>query len=521
MSKDIGVFCKANDRDFLANILNFIGLKGKFAFVDCLENSQRYQALIINYCDALIKQRSLLSKIENQRVLLFLDQAIELPWDIQLTKTSCVNALVLRPEGEEVTASLAGLKIPGWNVAAVTLKPKNDLHLIVVARSYPKADPLIIAFQDKNMRVVLCGIPLFHAIQRCASSVRPFGYGALVSLFQKMIQWLYAYNGCFRLKYRYPVAVFSFDMEEPIINRTVGKVLLKFKMPWRPGKYVIVSTQKSYRILPLKKRVFVSRNISQSLVNKSSLFRLYIDWHSNRSQCLFQPRSLPMLQIEVSEGKKFIKDLLLNFEKSLMEIADTFESYNGRCTFFVPAIIIQYLHNHSLLQGLQNAGFEFALHSYCHDHYGIMSLSKIRDDLKRSIEVFHQAGLTPLGNRSPGLLMNEQQYSELAKLGLLYDSSMLEVYKDYPVIPVRIRTLRQSFYQVPISANLYNPNTNITSLITRIAKSQGMLHVYGHDHEFDSQDSNAEHLENVLRTLKENRVEIMSISDVLRSWEEN
>ncbi|RLG47411.1 MAG: hypothetical protein DRP01_06250 [Archaeoglobales archaeon] len=508
--------------EYIQEIFEQIGLKDCFNFVQ--NDFKQFDCVIIAKTESFdSNQQTMIEQYFNQggRILLFIDGENKLPWGIQATRIATQgDAIVVKSGAKDIVGELAGLRFPLWFVPAIALKQgESRVKITEVARFYPQSASAIFALEHSAGRAIVCGFPLFKSLHQCASSPWPYGYGALVYLLKAMLNWLCQDRAMWlKFKYASPIAVCSFDMEEPIANRTIGKVLLKLSIPWSQGKSLFISTHRLQRILPFRRRLFASVTRSHSSDISTKILRIYLDVRLNRNR-LFNPHSILMLQIECSPGKQLVRELLPQFKHSLLRIAEIFNKFDYRCTFFVPGVIIEAMLYDPLLQDLQAAGFEFGLHGYRHDHYGNMKLEEIDRDLRLSIKVFNDAGLRPLGNRCPGFSTNRILPQKLQKLGLLYDSSLTEIYENYPLLPVRNPSCSLPFYQVPISLNLYKNNLNLGEKIQRVAEQGGLLHLYGHDHEFHRFDSKGKILMGVLRKLQWHGFRVMPIHELLKADE--
>jgi peptidoglycan/xylan/chitin deacetylase (PgdA/CDA1 family) len=517
MHDKIGILADSQ-REFIQEIFEQIGLKDCFDFVQ--DDFKQFPSIIITNAESLNSDQQVMLEqhlAQGGGILLFIAGEGKLPWGIQASKVAKQgDAIVVRSSAKDIVGEVAGLRLPLWFVPAIALKKQaGALKTTEIACFYPQSAPSILALEYSGGRAIVCGFPLFKSLYQCASSPWPYGYGALIFLLRAMITWVC--QGHIRLSFKYenPVAVFSFDMEYPIANRTMGKVVLRLPIPWSQGESIFITTHRLQRILPARQRISVSRTVSHSPQISTPLFRVYADLYFGNKKRLFHPRSILMLQCERSKGKHLVASSLPYFKRHLLQISDIFDHYGLRCTFFVPAVILEALSDKSFLQSLQSAGFEFALHSYFHDHYGNMDPEKIHHDLERSIRTFSQYNLMPLGSRCPGLSINAVQVQKLRELGLLYDSSLLEVYASYPLLPVKNPSSALPFYEVPISCNYYKDNFNLTNRINGVAARGGLLHLYAHDHEFHHLDPRGDILKGTLSKLQQHGFSVMTIRELL------
>lgn len=513
MSVKIGVL--SDPQEFIQDILEQIGLRGGYEFVQ-----DEFGKFPIMIPDGAILNPDKQAMLENYleqggRILLFVSSEGKLPWGIRAIKIAEQgDAITLKAVARDI-AGEPGWRLPLWRVPAMALeKGAGTPKTTEIASFYQRSAPAVLSLEHSGGCALVCGFPLFESLRRCASSTWPFGYGALASMLKAMVNWICQDLAELPFKSGQPVAVFSFDMEAPIVNRAMGKIRFRLPVPWS-GESVFITSHHLKRWLPLRRRMLISRSVAHYAGIPVALLRIYVDWHLRNKKRLFDLRSILMLQCERSTGKHLVLTSLPQFKQDLLHISEIFVHYGWRCTFFIPGEIVETIADDSLFQDLQSAGFEFALHSYHHDHYGNMTTEEISRDIQCSIEAFKRKGITPLGSRCPGGFMHKGLLPELQKAGLLYDSSILEPYGNYPILPVKAPSSPLPFYQVPVSGNFYRDDQDLAKKINHVAKQGGLLHLYGHDHEFHRLDSDGARLKELLNTLQQQGFKIMTVRELL------
>lgn len=107
----------------------------------------------------------------------------------------------------------------------------------------------------------------------------------------------------------------------------------------------------------------------------------------------------------------------------IWRILDLLDRYGIKGTFFVPGVVAE---NHpDLLPAFAERGHEIGLHGYFHELAAQASDEEFTGALEAALEVFkRQAGVTPVGFRSPAWEMTPHMLAEVKKRGL-YDSSLM------------------------------------------------------------------------------------------------
>lgn len=108
-------------------------------------------------------------------------------------------------------------------------------------------------------------------------------------------------------------------------------------------------------------------------------------------------------------------------ERSLRRFTDLLQCYDCAATFPITAVTLK---RHSdIIQEYQTKKVEFAIHGYTHEDYSLLNQHELEAQIKKSINIFNDAGLSPQGFRSPYLRQNKYLYSVIGNTSLSYVSN--------------------------------------------------------------------------------------------------
>lgn len=112
-------------------------------------------------------------------------------------------------------------------------------------------------------------------------------------------------------------------------------------------------------------------------------------------------------------------------ETAVPRILDLFETYDRKCTFFVPGKVAE--DYPETVQAIHEAGHELGHHGYTHTNPAAGSREEEEAELKRAMDVFDDlVGETPTGYRSPAGDLSDHTLDLLADLGMVYESSFID-----------------------------------------------------------------------------------------------
>lgn len=107
----------------------------------------------------------------------------------------------------------------------------------------------------------------------------------------------------------------------------------------------------------------------------------------------------------------------------LYRLLDLYARYSFKASFYVPGFVAET--NPEILPAIIEAGHEVGLHGYFHEIVADVSDREFTGALEASLDLFmQQAGVKPVGFRSPAWEMTPHMLREVKRLGLAYDSSL-------------------------------------------------------------------------------------------------
>lgn len=110
--------------------------------------------------------------------------------------------------------------------------------------------------------------------------------------------------------------------------------------------------------------------------------------------------------------------------EGIWRILDMLERLGVKGSFYVPSVVAE-LHP-GLLPALCERGHEIGLHGHLHELVSETSDERFEAALDRSLRIFMtQAGIVPMGFRSPAWEMTPNMLTALRQRGLRYDSSLM------------------------------------------------------------------------------------------------
>jgi peptidoglycan/xylan/chitin deacetylase (PgdA/CDA1 family) len=112
-----------------------------------------------------------------------------------------------------------------------------------------------------------------------------------------------------------------------------------------------------------------------------------------------------------------------NIKGVLHKLLSVLEKHNAYSTFFVSGSCAR--QNKAEIVKIKNTGHEIGLHGYKHVPYN-MPYPQMMNDLRQSLSVFSELGVSPKGFRAPWLISTEDTYRAGQKLGLQYMSNFKE-----------------------------------------------------------------------------------------------
>jgi peptidoglycan/xylan/chitin deacetylase (PgdA/CDA1 family) len=107
----------------------------------------------------------------------------------------------------------------------------------------------------------------------------------------------------------------------------------------------------------------------------------------------------------------------------LYRLLSVLEKHEVASTFFVSGMCAR--QNKEEILKIKNAGHEIGLHGYKHVPYN-MPYPQMMNDLRQSLYVFRDLGVSPKGFRAPWLISTPDTYQAGQKLGLQYMSNFKE-----------------------------------------------------------------------------------------------
>jgi peptidoglycan/xylan/chitin deacetylase (PgdA/CDA1 family) len=107
----------------------------------------------------------------------------------------------------------------------------------------------------------------------------------------------------------------------------------------------------------------------------------------------------------------------------LYRLLDLFKRYDFKASFYVPGFVAESWPE--ILPAIVAAGHEIGLHGYFHEVVAESSDREFTEAIEASLDLFKkQAGVRPVGFRSPAWEMTPHMLREVKRLGLAYDSSL-------------------------------------------------------------------------------------------------
>ncbi|HWM12504.1 MAG TPA: polysaccharide deacetylase family protein [Solirubrobacteraceae bacterium] len=108
----------------------------------------------------------------------------------------------------------------------------------------------------------------------------------------------------------------------------------------------------------------------------------------------------------------------------LERVVSVLARHDALATFYVPGVTIEA--NPGVFRDLFLAGHEIAHHGYAHLPTATLDAAGEREELERGIEALAGIGVAPGGYRSPGWELTPVTLSLLARLGFVWDSSLMD-----------------------------------------------------------------------------------------------
>jgi len=108
-------------------------------------------------------------------------------------------------------------------------------------------------------------------------------------------------------------------------------------------------------------------------------------------------------------------------DRALEQFARTLGQYDCGATFPITAVALQ--RHRSTVEKYLGRKIEFAVHGYTHVDYSQLSDEQQRDHLERARQVFTEAGINPLGFRSPYLSRDDRLNDAIQDAGFCYVSN--------------------------------------------------------------------------------------------------
>jgi hypothetical protein len=111
----------------------------------------------------------------------------------------------------------------------------------------------------------------------------------------------------------------------------------------------------------------------------------------------------------------------VGMDQSLQLFSQVLAQFNCGATFPITAVTLK--RHQAVLEKYFNSSIEFAVHGFTHVDYSRLSPREQMDHLQRARHVFIEAGIQPVGFRSPYLSRDDHLPAALQEMGFLYVSN--------------------------------------------------------------------------------------------------
>jgi len=131
----------------------------------------------------------------------------------------------------------------------------------------------------------------------------------------------------------------------------------------------------------------------------------------------------PVFDISPSEQTKELDNgHVLRSTKIILEL---FRKYNSKATFFVLGTVAEWYPE--LIEEMKSDGHEIGIHGYTHARLSEHTRESFDEEIKRTIAILNDLGVSPSGYRAPAFTRADFLYEVLSENGLKYDSSVFPI----------------------------------------------------------------------------------------------
>lgn len=111
--------------------------------------------------------------------------------------------------------------------------------------------------------------------------------------------------------------------------------------------------------------------------------------------------------------------------KSTRIILELFRKYHVKATFFMLGTVAEWYPE--LVEDIKNDGHEIGIHGYTHRRLCHHTRESFDEEIKKTVSILNNMGVTPRGYRSPAFTRADFQYDVLSRNGITYDSSVFPI----------------------------------------------------------------------------------------------
>lgn len=388
-----------------------------------------------------------------------------------LVRSAPINArtstVTLSGMGEDLPMLLFPIRgLPHRHLLLTDLQEKA-----LVLRARFSKQHLAFAGRRSGAPVLVIGFVLSDFLQRVSENLQFHGYSHLRLLLKWFIEEFARVSAVKISPWPdgRPPLVLTFDVEKNVGQRSLGRRVLRIGF----GSRSLVQVHRLRLIRPLiTKRLVLSSNHLQDGDESVRSLRAMVDLRRGRIGTFADHPTVSQWQVQFGMQRD-----PHHGDANHRTFAGWVREHAHKSTAFCCGA------SNSRTTACANVGF----HSFEHRHYNQRRPADIRAELNLAADTFFEPDELR-AVRAPGLLWNDAYFRALGEAGFACDSSFREVNHRQPVAPIRTA---HGWWEIPVNGNLMRVGADDAML--RVADlSDGMLSLYAHDHDVDSQETSAD-----------------------------